>query len=611
MKLTAVLYSTKSMILTIFWLLLIIVVAVPSYGKNERSWGRFNGWELTEYYLDGLPENIQGGLLSGLALSGQWKLLKGTVRPLFSGQELAHDLARISLFLAREGYPSAQVAPILTASNDSKQLAIRIEIIPGAPVRVAGLTLHGWPDGLAFPDTNNARILHKGDVFKDQKINSSVEGLKNILANSGYAHCEVSCDVKIVSVQLVQLVFVVEAGGFFHLDEIVAAGCSEDLKPLALRIMNIKPGTAYSQAGLNQASLDLRTTQLFGQVILETEPLRPGSLSLTAQLKNARMRHWTAAVGSWSDNPWLVRAGWLNRNFFSKGRALDFKGTFASHEQNAGVGVTWLGILSPRARTRISFEYLREDEDAYLSNELRTEFVQSFRPSDKNIWNVGMGVSHVNVDDLAAEEDMPESQSLLLELWTDRKWDWTDSPLYPTRGGYLKSSLTYTPSFLFSESPYASIQLDAVSYNQLMRKMVVAGRCRLGLAEPLGDTTDIIPNRRFHVGGYNTHRGYSRRDLGPRDSEGNSRGGQAVLLAGVELRIPLIWIFDVAVFVDSGQLWQEISEFNLRDMNFALGMDLDVRTPLGPLRVGYAWNQSALENGQSEGMWHGGIGYPW
>ncbi len=283
----------------------------------------------------------------------------------------------------------------------------------------------------------------------------------------------------------------------------------------------------------------------------------------------------------------------------------------ATHEQRLGAGITWLGILSPRARTRASVEYIREDENAYLSNEYRTELVQSFRPSERDIWNVGITLSHVSVEEFGVDDDMPESQGILLELWTDRKWDWTDSPLYPTRGGYLKTSITYSPTFLISESPYAAVQLDGVGYKHLAGKILLAGRCRVGLAEPLGDSQDIISSRRFFAGGYNTHRGYSRHDLGPRDNDGNPRGGQAVFLAGLEVRLPLVWLFDIALFVDTGQLWEVRTETDFGDMAVAFGVDLDLRTPLGPLRFGYAWNQTTPGFGQSEGMWHGGIGYPW
>ncbi len=611
MKISLVSPLAPKLIFAVFLPLLLLAVTAPSYGQNNRSWNRFNGWEITAFNLDGLPDNFPGGLARGLVLSGQWKMFKGTVRPPFSASQLSDDLVRIRLFMAREGYPVAKVDPVLTPSADGRQLSVILKISPGDPVRVAGLTLKGWPEGMAFPDTNNADILHKNNIFKDEKVDSSVHGLENLLLNSGYANSLVSCSLEIVSPFLVQLVFTVDPGKYFTLDEILISGCSDDLKTLAHRIINIDPGTEYSRARLTEASMDLRTTQLFSQVVLETEPLSRESLSLTAQLEDARMRRWSAAIGSWSDNPWMVRAGWVHRNLFKKGRAFDVHGTVAAHEQIIGTGVTWLGFLSPRARTRASFEYVREDEDAYLSNEYRTELMQSFRPKDRDIWNVGITLSHVEVQEWGVDEDMPENQGILLEFWTDRKWDWTDSPLYPTGGGYLKTSVTYAPSYLFSESPYAAIQLDGSAYKKIVGKTILAGRLRVGLAEPLGDSIDIISSRRFHAGGYNTHRGYSRRDLGPRDDEGNPRGGQAILLAGLEIRVPLIWLFDLAGFVDTGQLWQLRKEASLGGMAVALGVDLDIRTPLGPLRFGYAWNQTTTEYGQSSGLWHGGIGYPW
>jgi outer membrane translocation and assembly module TamA len=38
---------------------------------------------------------------------------------------------------------------------------------------------------------------------------------------------------------------------------------------------------------------------------------------------------------------------------------------------------------------------------------------------------------------------------------------------------------------------------------------------------------------------------------------------------------------------------------------------IDFRTPIGPLRVGYAHNIAHLTPGEPKGLFHFGIGYPW
>jgi len=134
---------------------------------------------------------------------------------------------------------------------------------------------------------------------------------------------------------------------------------------------------------------------------------------------------------------------------------------------------------------------------------------------------------------------------------------------------------------------------------------------RGGWSRPLRDSTDVLPNRRFYAGGYNSMRGYARRRLGPRDAEDNPRGGQAMLLAGAEWRRPLVWILEGALFLDTGNVWRTPDEVDLASLQTAWGADLDVRTPIGPLRVGHSWILGTPQAGEPRTLWHFGIGYPW
>ena len=124
-----------------------------------------------------------------------------------------------------------------------------------------------------------------------------------------------------------------EAEDFYHITAIELGGCSEDLVSLATRVLDIPVGSEFDASRLDQSATDLRGTQLFSGVELSTEPIAPGELQLEVDLANARMRAWRASVGTWNDNPWMVKAGWTHRNLFRRGRGFDVTGTFATHDQ--------------------------------------------------------------------------------------------------------------------------------------------------------------------------------------------------------------------------------------------------------------------------------------
>ncbi len=582
----------------------------PGLVKAE-NWKRLRGWEITSIELIGLPEGISKSLGGNLALQGQRKLFK-TVRPGFQPKLLADDLARIRLYLSRNGYPKAKTIPKAEISADSRQLKLIIEVDPGPVVKVGRLELLGWPDRVERPDTSSESVIHKGQVFKDEIVDKASTYLTVLLHDSGFESASVNPVIVGIEDGEIELHFEVTAGDYCLIDSVVVEGCSDDLVATALRVMNLDPGMEYSGERMRQAALDLRGTQLFGVVVLETENHPQGNLIAKALLENARMRSWYATVGTWSDNPWMVRMGWTHNNFFKNGVGLRTGGILGAHEASVRSDVFWLGWLTPRSLTSVGFTAEKEKELSYQSQEGRFEVIQAFRPNLRDMWKVGISTSIVNVETYTPDPDeAPDAQGPMLEFWSDWKWDRTDDPINPKVGHYFKVSFTFAPPEFISEAPYAQLQLDGVRYQPIGKGIVFAGRLRVGASKSFGDTEDILANRRFYAGGYNTMRGYERRHLGPADSAGDPRGGKFVTLAGLELRFPLLWLFNGAIFFDSGQVWREYSDVGSGTLAGATGVALDLVTPIGPLRLNYAANVMNHQEGLPQDMWTFGIGYPW
>ncbi len=588
-----------------------ILVGLASPAAGMENWDRYHGWEITSFDLTGLPENISSAFQKQLALHGN-KTLLGTKRPAFKTKLLAEDLARIRLFLARNGYPHAKTFPEAAARHESRQLALRIVVEPGTAVLLGRIELIGWPSRVAFPDTSKRGIIHGGQIFRDEDIEEVTRFLRNRLLDSGFESAKVESRIGLLSDALVDLLFEVEAGLYSVVDSVVVQGCSEDLKSVALRVMDWQPGKEYSNKGMRQAALDLRTTQLFAHVELNTQNLEPGSLLLKTTLENARMRAWRAGIGSWSDNPWMLRLSWSHNNLFKHGIGFRVSGALGEYEQSLGANVFWLGWLRPRSHTSFGFMLEKENEESFRSHEERVELIQSFRPNLRDIWKVGISISQVDVENFTPDaQEAPDAQGKMLELWSDWKWDRTDDPLKPTAGHYIQVSSTVSPPWGLSEAPYWQLQVDAVGFAALGNQVTLAGRLRGGASQAFGGAVDLLANRRFYAGGYNTMRGYQRRHFGPKNSAGEPRGGQFVALAGVEVRFPLVWLLAGAVFVDSGQVWREAQDVELGAISGAAGLALDLNTPLGPLRLSYAVNAINHLEGDPRHMWLFGIGYPW
>ncbi|MFH2054047.1 MAG: BamA/TamA family outer membrane protein [bacterium] len=579
----------------------------------EQAWSRYDGWTLAGFRLEGAPPELAGELRKGLALAGEGRFLRSREYPEFSTRLLREDLARIRLFLAREGWPAAEVEPATVVPDARKRrfrLILRVD--PGPEVRIARIAWEGWPEAMARPDSSESALVKQGERFGDRRLEAARTFLLQHLMDHGYALASVEAAVRPLNARSVAIEFAFDPGDRYDITSVTVRGCSPDLVGVTRRLIGIDPPRRFSRTLLDEAAFELRSTQLFRQVSLTVDSKAPGSLDLIADVENARMRSVETSVGTWSDNPWMVRAGWNHRNLLRSGRGVDAHAALATHTQSVGGGVTWFNWFAKRSRARLGAEWLREDEDAYLAKEWRLDLTRSRRPRGNDLAHLGVSLSRVSITPYSTlDQAIVDREGTLLELWADRKWDWTDDPLFPTRGGFAKITGTWSPSIGLSESPYLAVQGDASGYRPLSGEVVLAGRLRAGLAWPLGEAEALIPNRRFYAGGYSTMRGVGRRELGPRDADGLARGGEAVLLAGIEARIPVVWILDLALFLDSGQVWWKPGDVRLADLEGAAGIVLDVRTPLGPVRFGYAWNLGRPYPGDPDALAHFGVGYPW
>ncbi len=97
----------------------------------------------------------------------------------------------------------------------------------------------------------------------------------------------------------------------------------------------------------------------------------------------------------------------------------------------------------------------------------------------------------------------------------------------------------------------------------------------------------VVPSERFFAGGGTSIRGFEQDTIGPLNLIGDPAGGEAVFILNNELRFPLISIFDGVGFVDVGNVYRKISDFNPFDVRSSAGFGLRIRTPYFLLRADY------------------------
>ena len=116
----------------------------------------------------------------------------------------------------------------------------------------------------------------------------------------------------------------------------------------------------------------------------------------------------------------------------------------------------------------------------------------------------------------------------------------------------------------FGLSQFVKAEIDFRPSLKLNDKMQLAFRINTGIAIPFGNYRTIPATSLFSLGGANSLRGWTLREVGPgsfvsqRVQEGDIRAfsvGDFMLQSSIEFRSDLFWILEGALFMDAGNVW--------------------------------------------------------
>jgi outer membrane protein insertion porin family len=191
--------------------------------------------------------------------------------------------------------------------------------------------------------------------------------------------------------------------------------------------------------------------------------------------------------------------------------------------------------------------------------------------------------------------------------------------LNPSRGS--AQSLTLQTALPGSSRQYYKLYYRGAKYWPIWGGLVFAIKGNLGYGDsydsydkdsqatpieidvPIGgcDPTDLMKldtglpfYEHFYSGGVRDLRGYDDNTLGPKDAFCRSVGGDFKVAGGLELAIPTPFVGSqsgtrIALFVDTGYVYEDISAFEADKLRGSFGLSVTWEAPIGPIVISYAF----------------------
>ena len=154
-----------------------------------------------------------------------------------------------------------------------------------------------------------------------------------------------------------------------------------------------------------------------------------------------------------------------------------------------------------------------------------------------------------------------------------RNIDTRDNIYNPSTGSYTNFTAEFA-GLMGGDFDFNKFSIEARSYTPIGLNKVFALRVIAGYA------TGTMPlGQRFTVGGSDYLRGY----------KDDRFHGYKMLAGTAEYRFPLTKNFQGVLFGDIGYAWDKGDSVNLGDMEYGYGIGVRINSPMGPIRLDYAY----------------------
>ena len=203
------------------------------------------------------------------------------------------------------------------------------------------------------------------------------------------------------------------------------------------------------------------------------------------------------------------------------------------------------------------------------------------------------------------------TRSILFAVGRDTR-DYRTSLYDPTGGSSHSLSYEYSGGILGADNEFQRYTLDTSWFYSGWWNHVIAFHARAGYMRSKSSDREFIFYERFFLGGVDTVRGYEDYEIYPDPDETgiiNPYGGDKMVFANIEYRIPVSPQLTAALFYDIGQVWDESVRNPFTQINFKSGLGVEARLNMfGMLaRLGWGYGLDRI-SGEPAGRFHFTIG---
>jgi outer membrane protein insertion porin family len=525
---------------------------------------------------------------------------------LYTTDKVDQWIEQINLFYRSNGYLEAKVLQYDTEEFDQIEGAginIKFQIDEGKQSRIKEIQVDG--DMQFDKDEIIRRIgIDVGDVFIPAALEKVSATIRDSVLKTYGIEVEVDAKAYKDDENNAYIAITVNESEMEFIEQIILNGNFQTDSDFILRSIDFKEGDKLTRSALLSSQLKLYDLGLFANI--EFTPL---DADITSQSKRVLLKvQETVPIlmtyGGGVDTENLVRGTFSisHNNLGGTGKKADFSISLGSKESSAQLNYQVPRILADKWDLFASVYYEQHQRESFGVTRQGAVLQLSTKSSLNMTYLLSFNLENVDLYDIKVSEYLisPDERAVnLTSLSSTMVMDYRNDPFNPRNGFFLSSSIKWANSLLGSKENFLKGYFQGSFYFPIIEDIVFALGFRLGVSHVFGDNILLPPSERFFAGGSNTLRAYSLDSVGPKDEEtGYPIGGNAMLIANAEIRIPIFGSLGMVLFYDVGSVFERSNDISIKNLAKSVGIGARFNTPIGPLRVDFGVNPDDYNQSQ-------------